>query len=37
VYWQLLMGAVLVILVLSLPTGIVGTAGRLFTRRKRAS
>jgi branched-chain amino acid transport system permease protein len=32
VYWQLLLGAVLVILVLSLPTGIVGTAGRLLAR-----
>ena len=32
VYWQLLLGVVLVVLVLSLPTGIVGTAGRLLTR-----
>lgn len=32
VYWQLLLGAVLVGLVLSLPTGIVGTAGRLLAR-----
>ena len=32
VYWQLLLGAVLVALVLSLPTGIVGTAGRLLAR-----
>jgi len=32
VYWQLLLGAVLVGLVLSLPTGIVGTAGRLAAR-----
>ena len=32
VYWQLLLGAVLVGLVLSLPTGIVGTAGRLVAR-----
>jgi branched-chain amino acid transport system permease protein len=32
VYWQLLLGAVLVTLVLSLPTGIVGAAGRLAAR-----
>ena len=32
VYWQLLLGAVLVALVLSLPTGIVGTASRLVAR-----
>jgi branched-chain amino acid transport system permease protein len=32
VYWQLLLGTVLVILVLSLPTGIVGTAARLWGR-----
>jgi branched-chain amino acid transport system permease protein len=32
VYWQLLLGVVLVVLVLSLPTGIVGTAGRLWAR-----
>jgi len=32
VYWQLLLGVVLVVLVLSLPTGIVGTAGRAFER-----
>jgi branched-chain amino acid transport system permease protein len=32
VYWQLLLGAVLVALVLSLPTGIVGTAERLVAR-----
>jgi len=32
VYWQLLLGVVLVALVLSLPTGIVGTAGRLLAR-----
>ena len=32
VYWQLLLGVVLVGLVLSLPTGIVGTAGRLLAR-----
>jgi branched-chain amino acid transport system permease protein len=32
VYWQLLLGSVLVVLVLSLPTGIVGTASRLVAR-----
>jgi len=32
VYWQLLLGAVLVALVLSLPTGIVGTAGKFAAR-----
>jgi branched-chain amino acid transport system permease protein len=37
VYWQLLLGVVLVALVLSLPTGIVGTAGRLAQRWKRAA
>ena len=35
VYWQLLLGAVLVVLVLSLPTGIVGTAGKLAARFQR--
>jgi len=37
VYWQLLLGAVLVALVLSLPTGIVGTAERLAGRWKKGS
>jgi branched-chain amino acid transport system permease protein len=32
VYWQLLLGVVLVVLVLSLPTGIVGTADRVWKR-----
>src|SRR4029450_2479665 len=32
VYWQLLLGVILVVLVLSLPTGIVGTAERLWAR-----
>ena len=32
VYWQMVLGIVLVGLVLSLPTGIVGTAGRLLAR-----
>jgi len=35
VYWQLLLGAVLVALVVSLPTGIVGTAERLAARWKK--
>jgi branched-chain amino acid transport system permease protein len=29
VYWQLLLGAVLIVLVLALPTGIMGTLTRL--------
>ncbi len=33
-YWQFLLGTVLVILVLVLPTGIVGTAARLVRRRR---
>ena len=33
-YWQFLLGAVLVILVLVLPTGIVGAAARLVHRRR---
>jgi branched-chain amino acid transport system permease protein len=37
VYWQLLLGVVLVVLVLSLPTGIVGTAGRLLARARRGT
>jgi branched-chain amino acid transport system permease protein len=36
VYWQLLLGVVLVVLVLSLPTGLVGTLERLWARRKSA-
>jgi branched-chain amino acid transport system permease protein len=35
VYWQMLLGVVLVVLVLSLPTGIVGTASRLWARLRR--
>jgi branched-chain amino acid transport system permease protein len=31
-YWQLLLGVVLVVLVLALPSGIVGTAARLAAR-----
>jgi branched-chain amino acid transport system permease protein len=37
VYWQLLLGVVLVVLVLSLPTGIVGTASRLWARVRSAA
>ena len=33
-YWQFLLGAVLVVLVLVLPTGIVGAAARLVPRRR---
>jgi len=36
VYWQGLLGLVLVVLVLSLPTGIVGTAGRFVSLRRKA-
>ena len=36
VYWQLLLGVVLVVLVLSLPTGIMGTASRLLGLRRTA-
>ncbi len=32
VYWQFVLGTVLVVLVLSLPTGVVGTAARLVER-----
>jgi len=35
VYWQLLLGAVLVVLVLVLPTGIMGAVERLWSRLKR--
>jgi branched-chain amino acid transport system permease protein len=37
VYWQMLLGVILVFLVLALPTGIVGTAGQLASRRRRSS
>ncbi len=33
-YWQFLLGTVLVVLVLVLPTGIVGAAARLVGRRR---
>jgi branched-chain amino acid transport system permease protein len=32
IYWQMVLGTVLVVLVLALPAGIVGTAGRLWNR-----
>ena len=35
VYWQLLLGSVLIALVLALPTGIMGTLGRLTVTLKR--
>jgi branched-chain amino acid transport system permease protein len=34
VYWQMVLGVVLVVLVLALPAGIVGTASRLLLRRR---
>ena len=37
VYWQLLLGVVLVVLVLALPGGIVGTVNRLALRLRRAA
>ncbi len=37
VYWQLLLGVVLVVLVLSLPTGIAGTAARLWEAGRKGS
>jgi branched-chain amino acid transport system permease protein len=37
VYWQLLLGAVLIVLVLALPTGIMGTLTRLTLKIKGAS
>ena len=36
VYWQMVLGIVLVVLVLALPAGVVGTAIRLASRRRRA-
>jgi hypothetical protein len=32
VYWQLVLGVILVTLVLAMPTGLVGTAGQLVAR-----
>jgi branched-chain amino acid transport system permease protein len=37
VYWQMVLGIVLVVLVLALPAGIVGTALRLLPRFRRAA
>ncbi|MBI3031041.1 MAG: branched-chain amino acid ABC transporter permease [Candidatus Rokubacteria bacterium] len=37
VYWQLVLGVVLVFLVLALPGGIVGTAGRVLDRLRKAA
>ncbi len=37
VYWQMFLGGVLVVLVLALPAGIVGTAGRLLDRLRKAT
>jgi branched-chain amino acid transport system permease protein len=36
IYWQMVLGTVLVVLVLALPAGIVGTAGRLWNRGRTA-
>jgi branched-chain amino acid transport system permease protein len=35
VYWQLVLGVILVTLVLAMPTGLVGTAGQLLARLRR--
>jgi branched-chain amino acid transport system permease protein len=35
-YWQLVLGVVLVVLVMAMPAGIVGTLGRLIPRARRA-
>ncbi len=37
VYWQMFLGVVLVVLVLALPAGIIGTANRLFLKLRRAT
>jgi branched-chain amino acid transport system permease protein len=37
VYWQMVLGVVLVLLVLVLPAGIAGTAGRLLLKLRRAA
>jgi branched-chain amino acid transport system permease protein len=37
VYWQFVLGAVLVILVMTMPSGIVGTVGQLVPRLKRVT
>jgi len=35
VYWQMVLGVVLVLLVLTMPAGLVGTLAPLFARRRR--
>jgi branched-chain amino acid transport system permease protein len=37
VYWQLVLGVILVTLVLAMPTGLVGTASQLLTRLRRGA
>jgi branched-chain amino acid transport system permease protein len=37
VYWQLVLGVTLVVLVLAMPTGLVGTAGQLLAKWRRGS
>lgn len=37
VYWQLVLGVILVALVLAMPTGLVGTAGQLLARLRRSA
>jgi branched-chain amino acid transport system permease protein len=37
VYWQFVLGAVLVVLVMTMPSGIVGTVAQLVLRLKRAT
>lgn len=37
VYWQLVLGVILVALVLAMPTGLVGTAGQLVARLRRGA
>jgi branched-chain amino acid transport system permease protein len=37
VYWQLVLGVILVALVLAMPTGLVGTAGQLLVRLRRGT
>jgi ABC-type branched-subunit amino acid transport system permease subunit len=37
VYWQFVLGSVLVVLVMTMPAGIVGTVAQLTLRLKRAT
>ena len=37
VYWQMFLGVVLVVLVLALPGGIVGTAKRLWLKERKSA